>query len=92
MRQVDEQARRILERTEAMPGEHLLKMHGVMRSVRSSNEDFFNPTTRLETANVAGVEVKAGDRVRIRVCRGARVLGRSRPRWCTMTIVARVSS
>jgi hydrogenase maturation protease len=66
MRQVDEQARRILERTEAMPGEHLLKMHGVMRSVRSSNEDFFNPTTRLETANVAGVEVKAGDRVRIR--------------------------
>lgn len=66
MRQVDDQARRILERTETMPGEHLLKMHGVMRNVRSFNEDFFNPTTRLESANIGGVEVKAGDRVRVR--------------------------
>lgn len=66
MRQVDEQARRILERTENMPDDHLLKMHGVMRSVRSSNEDFFNPSTRLETATVGDVKVKAGDRVRIR--------------------------
>ncbi len=65
MRQVDEQARRILERTENMPNDHLLKMHGVMRSVRSSNEDFFNPSTRLETATVGGAQVKAGDRVRI---------------------------
>ena len=54
MRQVDEQARRILERTENMPSDHLLKMHGVMRSVRSSNEDFFNPSTRLESAMVGG--------------------------------------
>ncbi len=66
MRQVDEQARRILERTENMPTDHLLKMHGVMRSVRSSNEDFFNPSTKLESATVGGVQVKAGDRVRIR--------------------------
>jgi hydrogenase maturation protease len=66
MRQVDDQARRILERTETMPGEHLLKMHGAMRNVRSFNEDFFNPTTRLESANIGGVEVKAGDRVRVR--------------------------
>jgi hypothetical protein len=66
MRQVDEQARRILERTENMPNDHLFKMHGVMRSVRSSNEDFFNPGTRLESATAGGVQVKAGDRVRIR--------------------------
>ena len=66
MRQVDEQARRILERTENLPSDHLLKMHGVMRSVRSSNEDFFNPSMRLETATVGGVQIKAGDRVRIR--------------------------
>jgi len=74
MRQVDEQARRILERTENMSSDHLLKMHGVMRSVRSSNEDFFNPTTRLESATVGGVQVKAGDRVRIRPKRRADVM------------------
>ncbi|MBA3962128.1 MAG: hypothetical protein H0X40_09530 [Chthoniobacterales bacterium] len=66
MRQVDDQARRILERAENMSSDHLLKLHGVMRSVRSSNEDFFNPSTVLESASVDGVLVKAGDRVRIR--------------------------
>ena len=66
MRQVDEQARKILERTENMSSDHLLKMHGVMRSVPASNEDFFNPSTKLETANIGGVEMKAGDKVRIR--------------------------
>ena len=74
MRQVDEQARRILERTENMPDDHLLKMHGVMRSVRSSNEDFFNPSTRLESATVGGSQVKAGDRVRIRPKKRADVM------------------
>jgi hypothetical protein len=74
MRQVDEQARRILERTENMSSDHLLNMHGVMRSVRSSNEDFFNPGTRLETATVGGVQVKAGDRVRIRPKKRADVM------------------
>ncbi len=74
MRQVDEQARRILERTESMPSDHLLKMHGVMRSVRSSNEDFFNPSKRLETATVGGAQVRAGDRVRIRPRKRADVM------------------
>jgi hydrogenase maturation protease len=74
MRQVDEQARRILERTENMSSDHLLKMHGVMRSVRSSNEDFFNPSTRLESATVGDVQVKAGDRVRIRPKKRADVM------------------
>ncbi len=66
MRQIDEQARKILERTESLPSDHLLKMHGVMRNVSSPHEDFFNPGKKLETATVGGVEVKAGDRVRIR--------------------------
>ena len=74
MRQVDEQARRILERTESMPSDHLLKMHGVMRSVSSSNEDFFNPSKRLETATVGGAQVRAGDRVRIRPRKRADVM------------------
>jgi len=74
MRQVDEQARRILERTENMSRDHLLKMHGVMRSVRSSNEDFFNPRKPLETATIGGMEMKAGDRVRIRPKKRADVM------------------
>jgi hydrogenase maturation protease len=65
MRQVDDQARKILERMEGLPPYHLLKMHGVMRSVRASHEDFFNPRIRLESATVGGVQVQAGDRVRI---------------------------
>ena len=65
MRNVDEQARRILERTEAMPKDHLLQMHGTMRDVRRSNEDFFNPKDQRKTVTVNGVELKAGDRVRI---------------------------
>lgn len=74
MRQVDEQARKILERTENMTGGDLMKMHGVMRSLRPMNEDFFNPGTRLTTATVAGGSVKAGDRVRIRPKKRADVM------------------
>jgi hypothetical protein len=39
MRGVDERARRILERTERMPAEQLMKLHGAMRSVRPRGED-----------------------------------------------------
>jgi hydrogenase maturation protease len=67
MRGVDDHARRILERTEMLPDDHLLKMHGAMRTVPSpqSHEDFFNPTKRLESTVVDGVELRAGDKVRI---------------------------
>jgi hypothetical protein len=34
MRSVDERARQILERTETMPTEQLMKLHGVMRGIR----------------------------------------------------------
>ncbi len=66
MRNVDEQARRILERTEALPQEHLLKMHGALRDLRPLDEDFFNPRSRIESIDVAGVPLHAGSRVRIR--------------------------
>ncbi|MBA3833613.1 MAG: hypothetical protein H0X34_17320 [Chthoniobacterales bacterium] len=68
MRQVDEHARRILERTENLAEADLLKLHGVMRPtpLQQSNEEFFNPNKPLETVRVGGVELKAGDRVRIR--------------------------
>jgi len=67
MRGVDDHARKILERTEMLPGDHLLKMHGVMRATpqEQSRDEFFNPATRLECAVVDGVELRKGDKVRI---------------------------
>ena len=65
VRNVDEQARRILERTENLSAEHFIRMHGTMREVHSVNEDFFNPARRIESAKVGSIELKKGDRVRI---------------------------
>jgi hypothetical protein len=66
MSQIDEQARKILERTESLPEAEFNKMHGAMRDVSSMDEDFFNPKTRLNHVTVDGIELKSGDRVRIR--------------------------
>ena len=57
MRHVDEHARRILERTESLPEEHFLKMHGVLRDVHPLDEDFFNPAARVQSVSVRGVEL-----------------------------------
>jgi hypothetical protein len=67
MRGVDDQARRILERTEALPARDLLKLHGVMRGSRSLDEEaFFNPATRPDTVMIKGISHKKGDLVRVR--------------------------
>ncbi|HEY8714937.1 MAG TPA: hypothetical protein VIM00_06120 [Candidatus Acidoferrum sp.] len=39
MREGDERARQILDRTEAMPEEQFMKLHGVLRGMRPSTED-----------------------------------------------------
>jgi hypothetical protein len=65
MRQTDERARQILERTESLPEERLLKMHGVVRELRSFDDDFFRNDRRLEVVEVNGVQLRAGDRVKI---------------------------
>jgi peptidyl-tRNA hydrolase len=39
MREGDERARQILERTEAMPEEQFMKLHGVLRGMRPSTEE-----------------------------------------------------
>jgi hydrogenase maturation protease len=39
MSQSDERARQMLERTETMPVEHLMKLHGVLRGLRPVRED-----------------------------------------------------
>jgi hypothetical protein len=66
MRRSDPRARRILERTEAMPEEQLLKMHGVVRELRSFDEDFFGNDRRPAEAELNGVALRPGDRVKIK--------------------------
>jgi hypothetical protein len=39
MRGADERARQILERTESMPAEHFMKLHGVLRGLRPADEE-----------------------------------------------------
>jgi hydrogenase maturation protease len=74
MRSVDEQARRILERTENLSADHFMKMHGTMKNVRAATEDFFNPAKKIDSVKVHGVELKKGDRVRIRPRKRADVI------------------
>jgi hypothetical protein len=70
MRHLDEHARRVLERTDALSEDALLKMHGVVSNRKDDApiefDDFFGASTRLESLTVGGVHLKAGDRVRIR--------------------------
>jgi hydrogenase maturation protease len=39
MRNSDDRARKILERTEALPMEHLMKLHGTLRELRPWKEE-----------------------------------------------------
>jgi hypothetical protein len=66
MRRIDAQARTILERTESLSQEHLLKLHGVMKPTENLGEEFFNPATKAESVTVKGVALRKGDRVIIR--------------------------
>lgn len=66
MRQSDEQARRILERIESLPGDQLLRMHGVMRELGAFDNPFFSNDRHLEVAFANGIQLRAGDRVKIR--------------------------
>jgi hypothetical protein len=66
MRQSDPRTRRILERTESLPEDQLLKMHGTVRELRSFDEDFFGDDQHLTEAEVNGVALRPGDRVKIK--------------------------
>lgn len=69
MRHVDPHVRRLLERTETLPQETLLRLHGTMREPERTKpveyDDFFGAQTRLQSVLVQGVHLAAGDRVRI---------------------------
>lgn len=70
IRQSDERAKEILDRLEANPAEHLMQLHGAIRGMRSqSGIDLWNPwpeAPKVTSARIAGVDVKKGDRVRLR--------------------------
>ncbi len=71
IRRSDERTRRILERLETSPSEHLLELHGTMRSLQQRQGDAWSAWDTLERgpvggAAVSGVDLKKGDRVRLR--------------------------
>ena len=71
---VDEPARALLARTEALAREQLLGLHGTVRGLRPSSEengcmDSWDPDAdrrRLECIHVGAAEIRPGDRVRLR--------------------------
>jgi hypothetical protein len=78
MRNVDDRARRILERTETLPQDFLMKVHGVIRGLRpvsSAQPEIdmvsfgeWNPLVEKpapESVRVFGSELKVGSRVRL---------------------------
>ena len=77
MRRSDPHARAILERTEMLPQDHLMKIHGAVRGMRPVTEtpaeidgrmeawDPFEDRSPLESIRVFGAEVRRGDRVRL---------------------------
>ena len=72
----------MLERTEAMPEEQLMKLHGVLRGLRPVKEEPMNEwewqlleeKTSVDHLEIGGVEVKAGSRVRLRPRKGGDVM------------------
>lgn len=81
IRSSDDRARRMLERAEALSPEHLMKLHGVIRELRPVQERIERWSAwdaaegiQLETARVSGIDLKRGDRVRLRPSRRADIL------------------
>jgi hypothetical protein len=76
MRSGDDRARKILERTETMPQDFLMKVHGAIRGMQAVTENKpeafefgkWDPMAErppVESVCVFGVDLRAGDRVRL---------------------------
>lgn len=80
MAAVDEHARALLERTQSLSQAQLQRLHGTLRSLRSEPAGLADPwrgwddKVRLTRWQVGGVELKAGDRVRLRPGASADIL------------------
>jgi hypothetical protein len=72
VRASEERARQILERAESLPPEHLMKLHGTIRGLAPSGYepwsawDTWANRAVPQTVQVGGIDLKAGDRVRLR--------------------------
>ncbi len=78
MRESDDRARQILERTESLPEEQLMKLHGALRGLRAvRGDDILNRygsngsfCVTIESAwsslEIQGTQIRRGDRVRLR--------------------------
>jgi hypothetical protein len=72
VRASEERARSILERAEALPAEHLMRLHGTIRGLSPAASepwsawDSLDHSAPLNTVEVNGSDLKAGDRVRLR--------------------------
>ena len=72
VRESGDYARNILERSEGLPAEHLMKLHGVIRGMAPWSEwDNWANAPAPVTIQVAGAELKSGDRVRLRPAKRA---------------------
>ncbi len=70
LRASDPRARDLLERLESTPPEHLLQLHGVIRGMRSAQDDAWSAWDTVDNkpagmAVVDGIELRKGDRVRL---------------------------
>ncbi|HYY28008.1 MAG TPA: hypothetical protein VE860_08700 [Chthoniobacterales bacterium] len=65
MSQIDDRAREILLRSEALPEEAYWNMHGKIREKKLADADIFNPGTRPNQVTVEGIVLTVGDHVRI---------------------------
>ena len=83
MRMTDDRARKILERTEALPVQHLAKLHGTLRELHSierghaMNEwewQLLEAKKPVDDLRISGVEVRPGSRVRLRPRSGGDIM------------------
>ena len=79
VRASEERARQILERAEALPPEHLMKLHGTIRGIAPSGHEAWSAWDNwanrevVQTVQVNGARLKPGDRVRLRPAKRADV-------------------
>ena len=89
MRTGDARAAAILSRTESLPDEHFLKLHGAVRGLRPLSREEekddeppgqiepwnpFDEKPPLASVRVFGIDVRCGDRVRLRPAKQADIL------------------